>query len=431
MMTSLIGSFYRRSGEKSHQQGLRISVGNHGKHPGPPMTALTRIRVLDLSILVQGPQAAAMLHDHGAEVIKIELPDFGDLARWIQIGDGDTRSGFFEGCNRGKRSISVDLRTESGAQILRDLVAISDVLIHNFVPGTMEQWGLSYEELSEINPRLVYATGSSFGPVGPDAAREGADTVGQAAGGLMSTTGVDGEPPTAVGFVVADHIGSLNMVVGITTALFHRTESGRGQRVDVSLLGGQIWAQASELSHYLLSGRVPGRSNRGHPLIQNLLRLVPTSDGWIQLVGVPAQLWPDFARAIDREDLADDERFTSPRLAPDDLATLCQLVDEIFPHRTTAEWTERLLAAKQRFSPVRDYAEVAADHGSRANGYLVDVDHPTYGQMTVIGSPIRYSKTPSTVGVVAPELGQHTEEILLELGYSWDDIDTFRQAGAV
>ncbi len=395
------------------------------------MTALQGIRMLDLSILVQGPQAATMLHDHGAEVIKIELPGLGDLARWIQIGDGDTRSGFFEGCNRGKRSLAVDLRTPGGAEILRRLVARSDVLIHNFVPGTMERWALSYEELSSINPRLVYATGSSFGPLGPDATREGADTIGQAAGGLMSTTGTDGDAPTAVGFVVADHIGSLNMVVGITTALLHRTESGRGQRVDVSLLGGQIWAQASELSHYLLSGKVPGRSNRGHPLIHGLLRLVPTADGWIQLVGVPAQLWPAFARAIDREDLVDDERFAATFLAPPHLAALRQLVDEVFPTRTTAEWTERLLAAGQRFAPVRDYAEVAADQGSRDNGYLVDVEHPDYGPTTVIGSPIRFSETPAAVGIVAPELGQHTEEILLEIGYTWDDIDAFRNAGAL
>jgi len=395
------------------------------------MTALNGIRVLDLAILVQGPQAAAMLRDHGAEVIKIELPNLGDLARWIQVSEDDPRSSFYEGCNRGKRSVAIDLRTEGGAAILKRLVKSSDVLIHNFVPGTMEAWGLSYETLAEINPRLIYATGSSFGPVGPDATREGADTVGQAAGGMISTTGVDGGAPTPIGFVVADHIGSLNMVAGITTALYHRTTSGRGQRVDVSLLGGQIWAQASELTHYLLSGDVPGRSNRGHPLIKGLLRMVPTSDGWIQLVGVPAQLWPDFARAIGRDDLADNERYASTFLAPDALAELCVLVDEIFPTRTTAEWSQRLLAAGQRFGEVRDYAQVAADEGSRTNGYLVDVEHPEYGPMTVVGSPIRFSDTPSQTAVVAPELGQHTEEVLLELDYSWDDIDQFRQGGAL
>ncbi|MGD9749754.1 MAG: CaiB/BaiF CoA transferase family protein [Acidimicrobiia bacterium] len=395
------------------------------------MGALDGITVLDLAILVQGPQAAAMLHDLGATVIKVELPGFGDLGRYIRSDPAQGASGFFEGCNRGKRSVTLDLRTAGGKRALRRLVERADVLIHNFVPGTMESWGLSYEELSAINPALVYAGGSTFGPLGPDAAREGADTLGQAAGGLMSTTGSDGEPPTAVGAVIADHIGCQNMVSGILAALLHRERrSGRGQRVEVSLLGGQIWAQCSELTHYLLHGQVPGRANRGHPIIKGLLRMVPTADGWIQLVGVPRQLWPAFAHAIDRPDLADDPRFLTLLYAPEDLAELCRLVDEVFPTRTTAEWCERLLAAGQRFAPVRDYAEVAADPGAVANGYLVEVDHPERGRCLVVGNPIRLSDTPTVAGVVAPELGQHTEEVLLEAGFSWEEIEQLRADGA-
>jgi len=394
------------------------------------MGALEGIRVLDLAILVQGPQAAAMLHDLGASVIKVELPGVGDLGRWLRTAPDQQASGFFEGCNRGKRSVTLDLRRPGGHRAVLRLVEQADVLIHNFVPGTMEAWGLSYEVLAERNPRLVYATGSTFGPVGPDATREGADTLGQAAGGLMSTTGCDGEAPTAVGAVIADHIGSQNMVTGILAALLHRERSGRGQRVDVSLLGGQIWAQCSEYSHYLLHGQVPGRSNRGHPLIKGLLRVVPTADGWIQLVGVPPHLWPAFARAIDRPDLVEDPRFNTLLLSPENLAELCRLADEIFPTRTTAEWCERLAAAGQRFAPVRDYAEVAADPGAFVNGYLVEVDHPERGRTVVVGSPIRLSETPAVPGVVAPELGQHTEEVLLEAGFGWDEIEQLRADGA-
>lgn len=394
------------------------------------MTALAGIRVLDLAILVQGPQAAAMLHDLGASVVKVELPGVGDLGRYLRTSPDQAASGFFEGCNRGKRSVTLDLRRPGGVRALFRLVEQADVLIHNFVPGTMEQWGLSYGVLAARNPRLIYAGGSTFGARGPDATREGADTLGQAAGGLMSTTGSDGEAPTAVGAVIADHIGCQNMVTGILAALFHRERTGEGQKVEVSLLGGQIWAQCSEMTHYLLHGQVPGRSNRGHPLIKGLLRVVPTADGWIQLVGVPQHLWPAFAEAIDRPDLAEDARFRVLLPAPDDLAELCRLVDSIFPTRTTAEWCERLAAAGQRFAPVRDYAQVAADPGAYLNGYLVEVDHPERGRTTVVGNPVQLSATPTVAGVVAPELGQHTEEVLLEAGFSWEDIAELRAEGA-
>lgn len=165
-------------------------------------------------------------------------------------------------------------------------------------------------------------------------------------------------------------------------------------------------------------------------MIKALLRMIRTADGWIQLVGVPSQLWSGFARAIDRPDLIDDERLTSQLLAPEALAELCRLVDEIFPTRTTAEWCERLAAEKQRFAPVRDHLEVVADEGAVANGYLVDIDHPVYGPIRTIGSPIRMSATPTVPGVVAPELGQHTEEVLLEVGFSWAEIIELQEQGA-
>lgn len=392
--------------------------------------ALDGMTVLDLSILVQGPQAAAMLHDMGADVIKVELPVAGDLGRWIQISAEDNRSPLFEACNRGKRSVTLDLRQPGGKTALRKLVETADVLIHNFVPGTMEEWQLSYEELAAINPSLIYASGSSFGPLGPDSPREGADTIGQAWGGLISTTGTDEGDPTPVGVLIADHTGCQNLTTGVLGALVHRERTGEGQRVEVSLFGGMIWAQASELNHAILSGEKLGPANRGHPMIKALLRMIRTSDGWIQLVGVPAQLWPGFARAIGRPDLVDDKRFNNQFVSPDDLAELGRLVDEIFLTRTTAEWVERLMAEGQRFAPVRDHLEVVADEGAVANGYFVDVEHPTYGSIRTIGSPIRMSATPTVPGVVAPELGQHTEEVLLEAGFTWEQLADLQEQGA-
>ncbi|MCP3855232.1 MAG: CoA transferase [Actinomycetia bacterium] len=394
------------------------------------MGALDGVRVVDLSTLIQGPQAAAMLHDLGAEVIKVELPEVGDLARWITVSDDDPRAPVFEANNRGKRSITLDLRQPGGKRALEKLIETTDVLISNFVPGTLESWGLSYEELSTINPRLVYATGSTYGPEGPLAQREGADTVGQAWGGLISTTGtVDGDP-TPIGALIADHSGCQNMVTGILASLLHREKSGEGQRVDVSLFGGMVWAQASELTYTMLHGESLGPSNRGHPLIRGLLRMVPTSDGWIQLVGVPPHLWDGFCRVIDREDLIEQERFRSLFMKVEDLDELRRLVDEIFPTRTTAEWCERLAAEHQRFAPVRNHTEVVADDDAVLNGYLREVDHPEWGTMRTIGSPIRMSATPTAPAVVAPDLGQHTEEVLLEVGFTWEDIAQLQADGA-
>src|SRR2546423_6524287 len=250
------------------------------------MGALDGIRVVEAGLLVQGPQAAAQLGEWGADVVKVELPGIGDQARWLPISPDDFRSGYFIGCNRGKRSVTVDLRTPDGREVFLRLAEAADVVITNFKPGTMEGWGLGYDEVSRRNPRIVYAAGSTFGDRGPDAGREGADLSAQAAGGLISTTGADGADPTPVGITIADHIAALNLVAGILAALLVRTGTGLGQRVDTSLLGAQIWAQASEYTACLLSGAAAGRSNRGHPLVPGLYAIFPTADGWIAIVGV-------------------------------------------------------------------------------------------------------------------------------------------------
>jgi crotonobetainyl-CoA:carnitine CoA-transferase CaiB-like acyl-CoA transferase len=229
--------------------------------------ALDGLEVIEAGLLVQGPQAAATLRDWGADVVKVELPGFGDQSRWLPISAGDHRSAYFTACNRGKRSVTVDMRTPSGREVMLRLAEGADVLITNFKPGTMESWGLGYEQFAERNPRLVFAAGSTFGSRGPGAGREGADLSAQAAGGLIAGTGVEGGEPSPVAATIADHIAALNLVGGILAALHARERTGRGQRVDTSLLGGQIWAQASEYTGYLLSGRPHGRANRGNPLV--------------------------------------------------------------------------------------------------------------------------------------------------------------------
>ncbi len=392
------------------------------------MGALDGVRVVDAGLLVQGPQAAALMREWGAEVVKVELPNFGDQSRWIFLAPDDVRSGYFIACNRGKRCITADLRVPDGREVFLRLAEWADVVITNFTPGTMERWGLGYDDVAARNPRIIYAAASTFGSLGPDSDREGADLSGQSVGGLISTTGRVGGEPTPVGAAIADHIGSQHLAAGILAALFARERTGRGQRVETSLLGSQIWAQASEITGYLLTGRVAGPAHRGHPMVPGLYGIFPTSDGWIAIVGVVGSARDTFFKSIGRPELA--ERFPQPFYWAEEKAELFPLLDATFSERPTHEWCALLSDAGLRFAPVRDHAAVCADPGVKANGYVSEVDGPD-GPETVVCAPIRFSDTPATPPSFAPELGQHTEEVLLELGYSWDDIARLRERGAI
>lgn len=395
------------------------------------MGALEGIRVVDVGLLVQGPQAGQTLRDLGAEVIKVELPGLGDMARWIPISMEDLRTPYFEACNRGKKSITIDLRVTEGANIFRKLVDAADVLVANFKPGTLEAWGLSYEELSKTNPGLIYAMGSTFGPEGKGADREGADLAGQAAGGLISTTGSDGEPPTPVGATIADHIGSMNMTVGILAALFSRNVTGKGQRVDVSLLGGQIYAQASEYTAYLMTEKVPGRSNGGHPLLPMAYGILETADGHIALVGVLPDKRQALYEAAGVPELIEDERFAPIIYTTEIRQELFRLLADGFKAKTTDEWAAILDRIEVRYAPVNDYAQAASDPLVTTNNYIVELEDVNGETRRVVGSPIKMSDTPTSPSASAPELGQHTEEVLLELGYTWEQIGELRDLQAI
>lgn len=395
------------------------------------MGPLCGIRVLEAGLLVQGPQAALTMQEWGADVIKIELPGFGDQSRWLPISRSDHRAAFFTAYNRGKRSITIDLRVPKGRDVFLRLVEDADVVITNFKPGTMEEWGLGYRHAVSRNERIIYAMGSSFGPEGPDAAREGADLSAQAAGGLISTTGGKGSDPSAIGATIADHIAGQNLLSGILAALYARERTGRGQLVETSLLGGQVWAQAGEYTKYLLTGVVSGPSGRSHPMIPGIYGVFPTADGWIAIVGVAGPARDLFYETIGRPDLV--ERFHTLLYFEDDKAELWPILDEVFATKPTAEWCELLGAAGLRFAPVRDHAEVAADAGVRANAYITGVEDPDApGSVTeVVRAPVRFSDPVQATRPRPPELGQHTEEVLLQAGYSWDDIAGLSADGAI
>jgi CoA:oxalate CoA-transferase len=388
---------------------------------------LAGLRVLDLGLLVQGPQAALLLSDLGADVIKIELPGLGDQSRWIPISMQDLRAPYFIGCNRGKRSVTLDLRKGAGRDAFLRLVERADVVISNFVPGTLEAWRLGYSDLANRNPRVVLGTASAFGSLGPDADRRGADLAGQAASGFIQATGSGSGDTSPVGVTIADHIGSQNLANGILAALYARERTGRGQHVEVSLLGALIYAQAAEFTYTFLTGKDAPAPAGGHPLIPMIYGIVPTQDGHIALVGVPEPDRGPFYELIGRPDLRKDARFDVPLMTDENRKTLFAEFAATFKTKTTQEWGSLLRPAGIRYAAVRSRSEVAQDEGVYENGYLQRIDHPEWGELPMVGVPIRLSETPSSAGVLAPELGQHTEEVLLEFGFDWDEIAALRK----
>jgi crotonobetainyl-CoA:carnitine CoA-transferase CaiB-like acyl-CoA transferase len=394
--------------------------------------ALSGVRVLDAGILLQGPMAAQVMADMGADVIKIELPRRGDPARSVRVADvDDSPAPWWIASNRDKRSLTLDLRHPAGREVFLELVARSDVVISNFRPGTMAAWGLGYEQLAARNPRIIVGAASAYGWHGTDATREGGDLSGQATGGIVSANGWHGQAAHPVGVTVADYVGSSNLVTGVLAALYARERTGRGQEVLVSLYGGQLFMQAPELTAYFLTGRQAAGGGQGHPLLSHVYGVFPTADGHIAIVGAPRSVRTVFWETLGRPELADVERFNTAAFSDAVRDELFAILDDVFSQRTTAEWIARLESAGLRFAPVRNYADVAADDNAYLNGYLQRVDHPRWGEVSLPGSPIELTHTPVRPGTTVPDLGQHTDEVLRDLGREDDEIIALRAEGAI
>jgi crotonobetainyl-CoA:carnitine CoA-transferase CaiB-like acyl-CoA transferase len=400
--------------------------------PGP----LDGIRVIEVAQEIQGPYAAMHLADLGAEVIKVETPKIGDLSRHmkIQLIAGPNAkhaefSHYFLAMNRGKKSITLDLKHAAAKEVLWRLVERADVLVTNYRPGVLDRLGFPWEELQRRNPRLVFAQGSSWGPRGPWQRRPSRDTLAQAVGGLMAKTGPENAGPYPAGALVADHSGALSLLAGILAALFARERTGRGQRVDVSIYGTVMALQPMELNFTSISGLETPRAGRGHQFLHGVWGAFPTQDGHICLAGVDDKRWPAFCEVLGIVHLRDDP-------AHDNVTrnyhgtTISDVLDAEFPKRTTADWMERLTAIDVLVAPVASYQEVLASEQAAMNGYVAEMDHPELGKIRVVGSPIGLSETPVTVGGPPPELGQHTEEILLDAGYAWEEVEVLRGNGA-
>jgi len=386
---------------------------------------LEGIRVLDFSWAQAGPYATLLLSDFGADVIKVERPGFGDHGRNIPPGAHDPAGGpcpYFIAHNRGKRSITIDLATDAGKQVIRTLAAGCDVVVNNFRPGVMEALGLGYDALQQLNPRIVYGQVSAFGTQGPMAARPGFDILGQALGGIMHVTGMRDGPALPVGVAIADQSAALHLALGIVAALVARERQGVGNRVDVSLYGAVIGLQNWEIDLQSLTGVRAGRAGGGHPFLPSLWGTYATADGWIVMGGVYDARWRTFCEVLGIPEFVDDERFSDGIRRYQNSVALVDLVAPRLHTRTTAEWMEAFVRLDILAAPVQTYDDILHDPQARENGYIVSVDDPNRGPVTIVGCPIQLSETPATVKAVAPELGQHTEEVLSQAGYTWEQI---------
>ncbi len=401
--------------------------------PGP----LAGIRVADCSTVLAGPYCTMLLADLGADVVKVEPPE-GDATRgwgppWVGDEAAGTRTAaYYLAVNRNKRSVRLDLKQEPGREVFRRLLRASDVLVENFRVGGLERLGFSDDVLLELNADLVHLAISGFGPDGPDAQKPGYDFTVQATGGLMSITGApdgDGGRPTKVGVAISDVVTGLFGAVSVLAGLLGRARTtAPGQRIDVSLLESTLAILVNQAQNAFVSGSAPGRLGNAHP------NLVPyetfrTADGDIA-VGVGSERqWPRLCDALGLPDLASDPRFATNGGRVDHRAELRSFLAERFLARPTGEWLAALDAAEIPAGAINDIPAAFASPQAQARGMTVDVEHPVLGAVRQVGIPFRLSATPATIRTAPPLLGEHTSEVLADLGYAPAEIEALSEAG--
>ncbi|MPZ99245.1 MAG: CoA transferase [Dehalococcoidia bacterium] len=381
----------------------------------PTSGPLAGLRVLDLTWVLSGPFCTMTLGDLGADVIKVERPPYGDVSRTTgPLVDGE--SGYFFSVNRGKRSISVDLKSEEGRALFRDLVREVDILVENFTPGAMAGLGLGYDALSEVNPALIYCAISGYGQTGPLSSLPALDVIVQGAGGVMSITGEPDGPPVRPGLSLGDIAAGLYGAVGVLSAVHERERSGKGQFVDISMLDCQLAILENAFMRYHVTGKVPEKLGTRHPTAVPF-QAFPTADGYIVVAlawGVPNQ-WALLCAELGVPELIDDPRFATSTARSEHHAELEPLLAAGFKQRTTEEWVESLQRYEMPCGPLNTIPEAAASPQVQAREMLVPVTHHTLGAVPLTNTPVKLSRTPGGIRGSSPDMGQDTRDVLREL----------------
>jgi crotonobetainyl-CoA:carnitine CoA-transferase CaiB-like acyl-CoA transferase len=389
--------------------------------PLPP--PLHGVRVLELAHLIAGPICGMYLADMGADVVKVEsreAPDAGRsvYARVMRNGEGVLHLTV----NRNKRAICLDVKQPEGRAAFRRLAAWADVIIEGFRGGVAERLGIDYEAIKSVNPRLIYCSVSAFGPEGPWREKPGLDSLAQALGGLMAITGEPDGGPVLCGAPVADTLGGMLAIQGVLTALIARASSGQGQRVDASLLNGMLFAHTARLSVFHETGEALPRYGSGHPEIVPY-QAFEARDGWLFVAAWVDRLWLPFCKAVGQDALGTDPRFATPQDRLEHRAELEAILAPVFRARPVAHWMEALEQADVLCAPVNDYPRLVRHPQVMATGFITEQDHPRAGRFRTVATPVKLEKTPGTIRTPAPRLGEHSEAVLAEAGFTEAEIE--------